>query len=100
MHNSTVPYSTKDFKSISYLIFKPVEKKTVILIAMLLFGPGLTGANAQQAMPASGGDASGSGGFVSYSVGQVVYTTHTGANGSVAQGVQQTYEIAVESGIE
>ena len=48
---------------------------------------------AQQATTASGGDASGSGGTVAFSVGQVVYTTDIGTNGSVAQGVQQAYEI-------
>jgi hypothetical protein len=42
--------------------------------------------------PQAGGEATGSGGSVSYSVGQVVYTTNTGINGSVAQGVQQPYE--------
>jgi hypothetical protein len=56
--------------------------------------------SAQNAIPASGGNASGSGGTVSYSVGQVVYTTNTGTNGSVAQGVQQPYEISVINGIE
>jgi hypothetical protein len=33
-------------------------------------------------------------------VGQVVYTTNTGTNGSLAQGVQQPYEISVVSGIK
>ena len=36
---------------------------------------------------------SGSGGTVAYSIGQVVYTTNTGSNGSVAQGVQHAFEI-------
>ncbi len=50
-------------------------------------------ANAQQATMAAGGDASGNGGTVSYSVGQVVYTTISGSGGKVSQGVQQAYEI-------
>lgn len=37
---------------------------------------------------------------MSYSVGQVVYTTNTGTSGSVAQGVQQPFEIWVVTGIE
>ena len=49
--------------------------------------------HAQQTVDASGGDATGSGGSASYSVGQIVYTTHTGSNGSISQGVQQSYEI-------
>jgi hypothetical protein len=55
---------------------------------------------AQTAFPASGSNASGSGGTSSYSVGQIVYTTNTGTNGSVAQGVQQPFEITVITGIE
>jgi hypothetical protein len=61
-------------------------------ISILLLGLCLT-AQAQQATTATGGNASGSGGTVAYSVGQIVYTTNTGTTGSVAQGVQQPYEI-------
>ena len=46
-----------------------------------------------QVLSASGGDAMGSGGSVAYSLGQIVYTTSTGTTGSVAQGVEQAYEI-------
>jgi hypothetical protein len=69
------------------------------LVLFLLFF-GLTRLQAQEGIPASGGDASGSGGSASYSVGQIVYTTNTGTNGSVAQGVQQPFEISVVSGFE
>jgi hypothetical protein len=48
---------------------------------------------AQQTIPASGGEATGSGGTSSYSVGQLVYSTNTGSNGSIAQGVQQSIEL-------
>ena len=47
----------------------------------------------QETIPTSGGDATGTGGSASYSAGQIVYTTHTGSNGSISQGVQQSYEI-------
>ena len=57
-------------------------------------------AYAQQAVPASGGNAVGSGGSSSYTVGQLVYTTNAGANGSVAQGIQQPYEISTLVGLE
>ena len=56
--------------------------------------------NAQEATVSSGGNASGAGGSVSYSVGQVVYTTNTGTTASVAQGVQQPYEISSNGIIE
>jgi hypothetical protein len=55
---------------------------------------GISNCNAQESPTASGGDLTGSNGSVAYSVGQVVYTTNTGTNGSVAQGVQQPYEIS------
>jgi hypothetical protein len=55
---------------------------------------------AQTTIPATGGDATGAGGSSSFSVGQMVYTTNTGTNGSVAEGVQQPYEISVLVGIE
>lgn len=70
------------------------------LSAVLLLGLGLTGLQAQTNVNATGGNASGSEGSVSYSVGQVVYTTHKGSNGSVAHGVQQPYEISVVTGLE
>lgn len=70
-----------------------------VKLGVLLIGFSLS-AEAQQAATASGGDASGSGGTVAYSVGQVVYTTITGSNGSVAQGVQQPYEISIVLGVE
>ena len=54
----------------------------------------------QQTIDTSGQNATGTGGSVSYSVGQIVYTTNSGTNGSVAQGVQQPYEISVVLGIE
>jgi hypothetical protein len=47
---------------------------------------------AQQSIPATGGDATGSGGSSSYTVGQLVYTTTTGS-GSVIQGIQQSIEL-------
>jgi hypothetical protein len=69
--------------------------------AILFFALGLTGIQAQEVITTSGGNASVSDqGSVSWSVGQVVYTTYTGTTGSVAQGVQQSFEISVVSGIE
>ena len=77
-----------------------MRHKRLKLSAVLLLGLGLTGLQAQTSVNATGSNASGSGGSVSYSVGQVVYTTNTGANGSVAQGVQQAFEILVVTGLE
>jgi len=74
--------------------------KNLKLITVFLLAIGLTESYAQEAIPASGGNASGSGGTVSFTVGQVVYNTNTGTNGSAAQGVQQPYEISVVTGFE
>jgi hypothetical protein len=77
-----------------------MRHKKLKLSAGLLLGLALTGLQAQESIHATGGNASGSGGSASYSVGQVVYTTNTGTSGSVAQGVQQPYEISVVTGLE
>ncbi|MBN2213138.1 MAG: T9SS type A sorting domain-containing protein [Bacteroidales bacterium] len=68
----------------------------LILCSLFVFGYGLTGLQAQEAIPAAGGNASQNGqGSVSWSVGQVAYTTYTGTTGSLSQGVQQSFEISV-----
>lgn len=69
-----------------------------LLIASLLLG--FTQVNAQDVVATSGGNATGTNGNVSYSIGQVVYTPNTGATGSVAQGVQQPFEIQIVLGVE
>ena len=71
-----------------------------LLSTVLLLFFGMFGLQAQQVVTSSGGNSSGSGGTVSYTLGQIVYTTNTGTNGSVAQGVQQSYEISEVTGIE
>jgi hypothetical protein len=54
----------------------------------------------QETIPVTGGNASGSGGSVSYTVGQILCNTISGTNGSVAQGIQQPYEISVVTAVE
>ena len=73
------------------------NSRILTTIVALIFSVGLS---AQETVPATGGDATGIGGSSSYTVGQLVYTTNTGTNGSVAQGVQQPYEISTSVGIE
>jgi hypothetical protein len=70
------------------------------LFASFLFIIGMAVLQAQETIPAAGGNCSGIGGTVSYTVGQLVFTTNTGTNGSAAQGVQQIFEISVVSGSE
>ena len=60
----------------------------------------VTTIQSQNTISATGGQASGAGGIVSYTLGQTAYLTNTGSNGSVAEGVQQPYEISEIVGIE
>ena len=68
-------------------------KKKHLLNLLIAFGLGISSGHAQESSNASGGDASGSGGTVAYSIGQTVYTYESGTNGNTNQGVQQPYEI-------
>ena len=58
-------------------------KKIFYLIFCLSFFMGYS----QKETLASGGDASGSGGTVSYSIGQIAYEYRSGSNGNLNQGV-------------
>ncbi len=70
-----------------------MKNNTLYLLAFLLSFSAI-GQTAHQVLSATGGDATGTGGSVAYSVGQIVYSTSTGSTGSVAQGVEQAYEIS------
>jgi hypothetical protein len=74
------------------------HRKAITSIAFLLLGLG--GLHAQETVPTTGGEATGNGGSSSYTVGQVVYTTNTGTNGSLTQGIQQPFEISISVGIK
>jgi hypothetical protein len=65
-------------------------KKTFLFLIVLLATQFVY---SQEVISASAGLATGSLGSGSYTVGQVFYTTHTAATGSVSQGVQQPFEI-------
>jgi hypothetical protein len=71
---------------------KMINNSLFFLAFLLSFS--VNAQTSHQVLSATGGDASGSGGSVAYSVGQIVYTTSTGTSGSVAQGVEQAYEIS------
>lgn len=60
----------------------------------------LTILQGQSTIPTTGSTASGSGGTATYTVGQITYKTFSGTNGTVAQGVQQPYEISVVTAVE
>ncbi len=73
--------------------------KTSLLIT-LLSAFTLSSSFSREVISASGGNAGGSGGSVSYSIGQLFYKIYPGPDGSVAEGVKQPYEISVLTGIQ
>ena len=77
-----------------------MRNQMIMLCLLFLSAFNLTAIQAQQAVTAGGGQASGIGGSVSYTIGQVTYTIYTTGNGSLFEGVQQPYEIYVEVGME
>ena len=72
-------------------------KKLKASVLFLLFNGAIY---AQETTLSAGNDAGGSGGTAHYSIGQIAYTTHSGINGTSAQGVQQPFEIMTVVGIE
>ena len=71
-----------------------------IFYVLLLCSYNLHFVTGQETIPATCGTATGTGGSVTFTIGQVTYNTYTGTSGSVAQGVQQPYEISVVTAIE
>ncbi len=69
-----------------------------LLVVLLFFMAHLL--SAQETTLAAGGEATGTGGSCSYSVGQVFYNTVTDNTGSISQGVQQSLELFVLSNPE
>jgi len=69
-------------------------------ICALLLVMWITGLAAQEVIPAAGGVGSGSGGTISYSVGQLFFSTFAGETGTVVEGVQQPYEISIVTAID
>jgi hypothetical protein len=67
--------------------------KFALLLLLVILRFDLEGQTVHSVVSVSGGDASGTGGSVAYSVGQIVYATNTGTSGSIAQGIEQAYEI-------
>ena len=65
-------------------------KTIIVLTFSIIFS---FASQSQDTVAISGGEASGSGGTSSYTLGQVFYTATTTGNGSISQGVQQSFEL-------
>lgn len=68
-------------------------KRHTLVLVLFISGATLSRLWAQAAILSSGGDASASMGSVSYSVGQVAYTSQSSPSGEVNAGVQQPIEV-------
>lgn len=76
-------------------------KKICVWLIVIIFLPIFSASlQSQSAIVTTGKSISSSGGSVSYTIGQIAYTTQTGYGGTVAQGIQQAYEIIVVTGVE
>jgi hypothetical protein len=69
-----------------------MNRNLLFLITILCLHSSLL---AQSNTVTSGGQASGTGGTVSYSVGQVAYAAFSGSNGYIIQGLQQPFEVSI-----
>lgn len=76
-----------------YLNLTEMIKKIHLILFLTLF-PYLYSIS-QEAVSAGGGTAVGAGGTVSYTIGQLAYTSIEGASGSLYQGIQYPYEISI-----
>lgn len=74
--------------------------KIIIVLHCLIIGvSGAFAQNLHQSINAGGGNALGTAGAISYSVGQTFYSDASGSSGSISAGVQQPYEISVITAI-
>lgn len=76
------------------IYFSMGYKKNIALCLFITY-IGMADLLAQNAVVTAGGDASGNGGSVSFSIGQPFYVQLNGSDGSISQGVQQPYEVQV-----
>lgn len=77
-----------------------MRKKSRLIIIIAVVGFNIVPLQGQETVTTSGGNATGNGGSVSYTIGQIAFSTLSGADGSVVQGVQQPYEISVLTAAE
>lgn len=74
-----------------------MKKSLFIIVFSVLFA---SNASTQESVTTSGGNATGNGGSISYTIGQLFFNTVEGTTGSLPEGVQQPYEITVVTSIE
>ena len=73
--------------------------KTMVLATGIIIGS-LTGLYAQEGTVTSGGEVTGTGGSMSFTVGQMDYIEVKGNTGAMHQGIQHPFEVSVVSDVE
>lgn len=81
------------YKSVPLSLYRVLSLTIVLLL-------GLSDMFTQESINTSGGNGSSSSGSVSYSIGQMFYRSYAAGTISIAEGVQQPYEISTVSSIE
>jgi hypothetical protein len=76
-----------------------MKKRFVLVIVLILSSATISCLFAQESTNSSGGNNFGTGGSVSFSIGQVFYQTYDSPTSSIAEGVQQPYEISTHSSV-
>jgi len=71
-----------------------------IKMSLFLLFLSFVGLSAQTLLSTTGNTATGNGGSISYTVGQIINTSNTGNNGSLLNGMQQPFEISILSGLK
>jgi hypothetical protein len=74
--------------------------RPILPLFLVLFMTGIPVLKAQKGPVSAGGEATGSPGNISYSIGQLDYITASGTAGSLTQGIQQPFLVQVLTGIE
>jgi hypothetical protein len=81
-------------------IEKNFMKKMILSVCCCFLGLGATTVFAQNGLVAAGGMATGTGGNVSFSMGQVFYSSPSSTTHNLVQGMQQPYEISTLTGLD
>lgn len=74
--------------------------RKIIFLFLLIFYFEIIGINAQSITTTAGGTSTGSAGTVSYTIGQVFYSSSISPYIKITEGVQQAYEITIITGIK
>jgi hypothetical protein len=76
-----------------------MKKRCIIIFVLVLSNASYSYLVAQESTNAAGGNSSGTGGSVSFSIGQVFYQTYDSPTSSITEGVQQPFEISTHSSV-